>query len=162
MGQFGVALKSSKLSAIDRQNDTKFLESTFQGRYERGEVFFNQDVFGLRIRNAYGTIGDVRVSWNSFAADFSDKDISWAFRARILWPTHINLNPEFNGIESYNVIESDERGRPIVMIGPLTGCVQEGNEFALEAKLIFWRKDAFQEIPNQAKGYLGYNPTGSM
>jgi hypothetical protein len=158
VGQFGVAAKSSKLLSTDRQKDVEFLENTFQGKYEHGQIFFNQDVFGLQIKNAYGEIGGVRVSWNSFAADFSERDIAWAFIAKIFWPTTINLNPEFNGIESYNIIENDDKGRPTVMIGPLTGCVQEGNEFALEAKLIFWRKESFDGVPNQANGYLGYNP----
>jgi hypothetical protein len=41
-----------------------------------------------------------------------------------------------------------------MMIGPLTGCVQEANEFALEGKFLYWRKDAFDGIPEHAFSYL--------
>ena len=157
IGQFSVASRSHQLDDTSRKDAREFLENTFHANHESGEVFFEQDVFGLQIREAFGKINGVNVTWSSYPAAFSDKDISWAFRAMILWPAHLGLNPEFNGLERYNVIRHDTKGRPTLLVGPLTGCIQEKNEFALDGKFMYWRKDSFPGLPDEAKGYVGYD-----
>lgn len=154
-GQFAVASKSHKLSAPDRQDDLNFLNKAFHGKYENGTIKFEQDIFGLQIRSAVGKIGDVDISWHSLPAEFDERKVSWAFRGMILWPSLIELDQEFNGIEHYNVVEWDTGKRPIVMVGNLTGCVQEANEFALNGKFIFWRKDYYATPPEIVRKYLG-------
>jgi hypothetical protein len=154
-GQFAVASISHKLSASDRAGDLNFLNKTFHGKYENGTIKFDQDIFGLQIRSAVGKVGDVDISWHSLPAEFDERKVSWAFRGMILWPLLVELNQEFNGIEHYNVVEWEPGKRPIVMLGNLTGCVQEANEFALNGNFIFWRKDYYDTPPEIVQKYLG-------
>ena len=154
-GQFAVAAKSSKLLVADRQSELNFLHETFHGKYENGTINVDQDIFGLQIRSAIGKVGDVDISWHSLPAEFDERKISWPFRAMILWPSLIDLDQEFNGLEHYNVVEWDTRKRPLVMVGNLTGCVQEANEFALNGKFIFWRRDFYEVPPDIVQNYLG-------
>ncbi|MGA8030601.1 MAG: hypothetical protein WB992_25940 [Bryobacteraceae bacterium] len=118
-----------------REEACRFLEQTINGHDDSGDVFFEQDVFGLQIREAFGNINGINMTWKSYPAAFSDQEVSWAFRTTILWPPHLGLNPEFNGMERYQVVKRDDKGRPTLLVGPLNGCIQERHEFALAGQL---------------------------
>ncbi|HTG37137.1 MAG TPA: hypothetical protein VLB76_29830 [Thermoanaerobaculia bacterium] len=55
-GQFAVASKAAKLADPSRARASAALEDTFHGGFEQGEVVFDQDVFGLQVKDAFGKI----------------------------------------------------------------------------------------------------------
>lgn len=58
-------------------------------------------------------------------------------------------------MERYHVIQRDSKGRPTLLRGLLSGCVQERHEFTLSGRFMYWRKDSFRDV-SEAMAIAGY------
>lgn len=82
-----------------------------------------------------------RISWQSDPATYDEKRIHWSFSGKIWWGDDEVYCNDFYGIESYNVTEHDEQGRPSKLVGHLVGIVVVGKRFfALDGLSEFSRK----------------------
>lgn len=70
-----------------------------------------------------------RISWQSDPAAYDERKIRWSFSGKIWWGDDEVYCNEFYGIESYNVTEHDQQGRPSKLEGHLVGLVVVGKRF---------------------------------
>jgi hypothetical protein len=101
----------------------------------------SRDSVSIQSDSKTSNVKPPRISWQSAPATYDEKRIHWSFSGKIWWGDDEVYCNDFYGIESYNVTEHDEQGRPSQLVGHLVGIVIVGKRFfALDGLSEFIRK----------------------
>ena len=125
------------LSKDDNSKEFKILYENMNNFKEIGSSMWTQKAYELNIEHAYtdelqksvNAGEDPKVIWQSSPVSFAKNTIEWFFSGTINWKGEDTMANEFTGSETYDVVSSDELGKPSELKGVLKGFVHVGENF---------------------------------